>query len=167
MNTERWEDVLVNIEEVEKLDVNEEYDFAIVVEEVDELLALEAELIEYSDFDFSNLNDRKRQDIQLLLDKTDHLNEFDRTQPIRQSLEDTFTKYSTPVEVTIRSDNRTKLRINPGKEIGTFRSKMLEVLPGTYEIVGTRRGFKQVTQKLEIKPDSEPIEIKVECRARF
>lgn len=167
MNTDRWEDVLVNIEEVEKLDVNEEYDFAIVVEEVDELLALEAELIEYRDFDFSKLNDRKRQDIQLLLDKTDHLKEFDRTQPIRQSLKETFTKYSTPVEVTIRSDNRTKLRISPGKEIGSFRSKTLEVLPGTYEIVGTRRGFKQVTQKLEIKPDSEPIEIKVECRARF
>ncbi|MYD44817.1 MAG: hypothetical protein F4W92_00470 [Gammaproteobacteria bacterium] len=167
MKTERWEDVLVSIEEVEKLDVNEEYDFTIVVEEVDELLALEAELIEYKDFDFSTLNDSKRQDIQLLLDKTAHLNEFDRTQPIRQYLEDTFTQYSTPVQVTIRSDNRTKLRIRPGKEIGSFRSKTLEVLPGTYEIVGTRRGFKQVTQKLEVKPDSEPIEIKVECRARF
>ncbi len=167
MSTERWEDVLVNIEEVEKLDVNEEYDFAIVVEEVGELLALEAELIEYKDFDFNSLNDSKRQDIQLLLDKTDHLNDFDRTQPIRQFLQDTFTLYSTPIEVTIRSDNKTKLRIRPGKEIGSFRSKTLEVLPGTYEIVGTRRGFKQVTHKLEVKPDSESIEIKVECRARF
>ncbi|MYC25651.1 MAG: hypothetical protein F4X56_07025 [Gammaproteobacteria bacterium] len=167
MNTERWEDVLVNVEEVEKLDINEEYDFTIVVEEIDELLALEAELIEYEDFDFSDLNDRKRQDIQLLLDKTSHLNEFDRTQSIRQSLEDTFTRYSTPVKVTVISDNRTKLRIRPGKEIGSFRSKTLEVLPGTYEIVGTRRGFKQVTQKLEVTPDSESIEIKVECRARF
>ena len=167
MNTERWEDVLVNVEEVEKLDVNEEYDFTIVVEEIDEFLALEAELIEYEDFDFSDLNDRKRQDIQLLLDKTSHLTEFDRTQSIRQALQDTFIRYSTPVEVTINSDNRTKLRIRPGKEIGSFRSKTLEVLPGTYEIVGTRRGFKQVTQKLEVTPDSEPIEIKVECRARF
>ena len=167
MSTERWEDVLVNIEEVEKLDVNEEYDFAIVVEDVGELLALEAELIEYKDFDFNSLNDSKRQDIQLLLDKTDHLNDFDRTQPIRQFLQDTFTLYSTPVEVTIRSDNRTKLRIRPGKEIGSFRAKTLEVLPGTYEIVGTRKGFKQVTHKLEVKPDSESIEIKVECRARF
>lgn len=167
MTAERWEDVLVSVEEVEKLDVNEEYDFAIVVEEVDELLALEAELIEYKDFDFSSLNDSKRQDIKLLLDKTDHLNDFDRTQPIRQYLEDTFTQYSTPVEVTIRSDNRTKLRIRPGKEIGSFRSKTLEVLPGTYEIVGTRKGFKQVTHKLEVKPDSESVEIKVECRARF
>ena len=167
MNSEQWEDVLVGIEEIEKLDANDEHDFTIVVEEVDELLALEAELIKYEDFDFGDLNDRKRQDIQMLLDKTSHLNEFDRTQSVRQSLEDKFTQYSTPVEVTIRSDNKTKLRINPGKEIGSFRSKTLDVLPGTYEIVGTRRGFKQVTQKLEVKPDSEPIEIKVECRARF
>lgn len=167
MNTEQWEDVLVSIEEVEKLDINDEYDFITVVEEIDELLALEAELIKYEEYDFNELNDRKRQDIQLLLDKTSHLNEFDRTQSLRQSLEDRFKEYSTPVEVTIRSDNKTNLRIRPGKDIGSFRSKTLKVLPGTYEIVGTRRGFKQVTQKLEVKPDSEPIEIKVECRARF
>ena len=164
---EQWEDVLVNIEGLEELDVNEEYDLSSVVEEVDELLALEAELIKYEDFDFSDLNDQKRQDIQLLLDKTSHLNDFDRTQSNRQALEDTFKKYSTPVELTIRSDNRTKLRIRPGKEIGSFRSKTLEILPGTYEVIGTRRGFKQVTHKLEVKPDSEAFEIKVECRARF
>ena len=167
LHSELWEDVLDKIEQIEKLDTNEEHDFSVLDEELNELLALELELAKYDAITFDEMDDRTRQDIQELLDKTDHLNEFDRTQSKRQSLVDRFDQLSTPIEVTIRSDNRTKLRIRPGKEIGSFRSKTLKVLPGIYDVIGTRRGFKQVIQQLEVKPGSEPMDIKVECRVRF
>ncbi|MXZ44710.1 MAG: hypothetical protein F4Z01_07035 [Gammaproteobacteria bacterium] len=167
LNEEQWEDVLVHIEEVEKLDINEQHDFSVLEDQLGELLALELELAKYESIAYNEMDDSTRQDIQELLDKTSHLNEFDRTQPKREALAERFEQLSTPIEVTIRSNNKTKLSIRPGKELGSFRSKTLQVLPGIYEIVGTRRGFKQVIEQLEVKPGSKPLDIKVECRARF
>ena len=167
VNAEQWEAALTTLDEVENLDVNDELDHSVLQDELTELLALESELAQYEAIDFDDLDAQTRKDIQKLLDKTDHLNAFDRTQSKRQTLADRFVQYTTPVEVTILSDNKTKVRIRPGKEIGSFRSKTLEILPGTYEVIGTRRGFKQVIHQLEIVPGSVPVEIKVECRVRF
>lgn len=167
LNTERWEDVLVNIAEVEKLDVNEEYDFANLEDDLGELLALELKLVKYESLTFDELNESVRQDIQEFLDNSDRLNEFARTQAKRQSLADRFTLYTTPIEVNIVSDNTTTVRIRPGKEIGSFHSKTVNILPGSYEVIGIRRGFKQVVKQLEVKPGSDSVEIKVECRDRF
>lgn len=167
LNTEQWEEVLVHIEEIEKLDINEQHDFSVLEDQLGELLALELELAKFESIAYDEMDDSTRQDIQELLDKTSHLNEFDRTQPKREALADRFEQLSTPIEVKIRSNNKTKLSIRPGKEIGSFRSKTLLVLPGVYEVVGTRRGFKQVIEQLEVKPGSKPIDIKVECRVRF
>lgn len=167
LNEEQWEDVLINIEKVEKLDVDEQHDFSVLEDEVSELLALELELAKYETVEYDEIDVKLRENIQELLDKTVHLNEFDRTQSKRQKLADLFEQISTPIEVIIHSDNRTKLTIRPGKEIGSFRSKTLKVLPGTYEVIGTRRGYKQVVHQLDVKPGSEPIDVKVECRVRF
>lgn len=167
LNTERWEDVLVNIEEVEELIVNEEYDFASLEDDVGGLLALEQKLAKYESMTLEEMDERIRHEIQEFLENTDRLNEYARTHTKRQSLVDRFTQYTTPVEVKILSDNATTVRIRPGKEIGSFHSKTVKVLPGSYEVMGIRRGFKQVVKQLEVKPGSEAIEIKVECRDRF
>lgn len=167
LNEEHWEDVLIHIEEVEKLDIDEAHDFSELEEEVSELLSLELALAMYDSVEYDEVDANIREDIEELLDKTVRLNEFERTQSKRQALADRFEQISTPIDVIIRSDNKTKLRIRPGKEIGTFQSKTLKVLPGTYEVIGTRRGFKQVIHQLDVKPGSEPIDIKVECRVRF
>ena len=80
---------------------------------------------------------------------------------------DRFTQYTTPVEVKILSDNTTTVRIRPGRELGAFHAKTVKILPGSYEVIGIRRGFKQVVKQLEVKPGSDALEIKVECRDRF
>lgn len=167
LSTERWEDVLDNIKEVETLDVNEEYDFSILEDDLGDLLALELELAKYESTTFGEMDDSIRQNIQELLDKTERLNEFARTKTKRQTLVDQFTQYTTPVEVKILSDNATNVRIRPGKEIGSFHSKTVKILPGTYEVIGIRRGYKQVVKQLEVSPGSDSLEIKVECSDRF
>ena len=167
VEAEQWEEALTKVEEVEGLDIKDELDYSDLKAELDELLALDSELVEYQSIDFDSLDEQTREDITLLLDETDELNQFDRIQSKRQTLADRFEQYTTPVEVTILSDNSTKVRIRPGKTIGSFRSKKLEILPGTYEIIGTRRGFKQIIEKLKILPGSDPVEIKVECSVRF
>ena len=166
-NSEQWEDVLIKIEEVEQLDVDEEHDFSVLEDEVNKLLALELELAKYESLNFDEIDASVRQNIQEFFERTEHLSEFARTQTKRQSLMDRFTLYTTPIEVEILSDNTTTVRIRPGKEIGSFHSKTVEILPGSYEVIGIRRGFKQVVKQLEVKPGSDALEIKVECRDRF
>lgn len=167
VTAELWEEALTAIEKLKNLEVSDERDYSDLVTELTDYIALEAQLVKYETINLDELDSRMRQDIQDLLDKTAYLNKFARTMPKRQSLVDRFTLYNTPIEVKILSDNATTVSLRPGTEIGSFHSKTLKILPGTYEIIGTRRGYKQVVHNLEVQPNSEAMEVEVECRARF
>lgn len=76
-------------------------------------------------------------------------------------------EWSTPVLVTLHSDNKTEVRVRPGRSLGKFRSRKVEMLPGSYRISGIRSGYHEVVHEIELKPRQNPMTLTVECRERF
>jgi len=47
--------------------------------------------------------------------------------------------------------------------LGTFEHKTLDLRPGTYTVVGTRSGYRDVRQQLVVKPAAAPPPLVVRC----
>ena len=85
----------------------------------------------------------------------------------RESLLQSLTTWTTPVELTIRSDDRTEVRIRPGRVLGKFRERRLEVFPGDYVLSGRRVGYREVSLRLAIAPGADTLSVEVVCHERF
>ena len=73
---------------------------------------------------------------------------------------------STPVNVVLLSDGFTDVLVYKVGRLGTFERKELELRPGTYTVVGSRAGFQDVRQRLEVRPDSTP-SLDVRCEKKI
>jgi tetratricopeptide (TPR) repeat protein len=69
----------------------------------------------------------------------------------------------TPVNIIFKSDNLTDIAIYKKGKLGKFMQKELELRPGTYTIVGVRDGYKDVRQKITIKPEDPQRYITIKC----
>lgn len=66
------------------------------------------------------------------------------------SLDRLIVTASTEVEVSLRSDGATEVLIYRVGRLGSFVEKQLKLRPGTYTVVGSRSGFRDVRQKLKV-----------------
>jgi hypothetical protein len=73
----------------------------------------------------------------------------------------------TPVKITIESDNLTRVAVYRVGKLGRFEVRELELRPGTYTVVGARDGYKDVRQKIVVKPGRQPIRITVKCKVKI
>lgn len=165
-NIENWEGTVATIGELEKLNASSDY-IDDRRKRVSLFLEVEARLAASTNIDIADFDKNKRQHIQELLEETQQYIQSDRIRTVYEEVATLFDTYTTPVKVTLRSDRRTTVRITPGKSLGRFKKKVVKVLPGSYEISGTRKGFHQVVQNLVVKPNSETIEVEIVCSARF
>lgn len=163
---ENWEGTVATIGELEKLNASSDY-IDDRRKRVSLFLEVEARLAASTNIDIADFDKNKRQQIQELLEETQQYTQSDRIRTVYEEVATLFDTYTTPVKVTLRSDRRTTVRITPGKSLGRFKKKVVKVLPGSYEISGTRKGFHQVVQNLVVKPNSETIEVEIVCSARF
>ena len=85
----------------------------------------------------------------------------------REQLLHVVATWTTPVEITIRSDNRTVVRIRPGRVLGTFRERRLEVYPGDYVLTGRRVGYREVALPVAVPPGADAFSVEVVCHVRF
>ena len=85
----------------------------------------------------------------------------------RERLLQALTTWTTPVELTIRSDNRTEVRIRPGRVLGKFRDRRLEVFPGDYVLSGRRVGYREVSLRVAVAPGADALSFQVVCHERF
>ena len=69
----------------------------------------------------------------------------------------------TPVKVQLRSDGVTDVVIYRVGQMGRFELREVELLPGRYAVVGSRRGYRDVRRELEIAPGSTPGPVIVRC----
>ena len=83
------------------------------------------------------------------------------------AIERILADWSTPILVTLSSDNQTEVRIRPGRSLGKFKSRKVEMLPGSYRISGIRSGYHEVVHEIDLKPHQNPMTLTVECRERF
>jgi tetratricopeptide (TPR) repeat protein len=88
---------------------------------------------------------------------TQQLNQLDRL----------VTEAQIPVPVTIESDSLTEVAIYKVGKLGRFSIRELTLRPGTYTIVGARKGFKDVRQKIAVKAGKGPIEITLKCSEKI
>lgn len=75
---------------------------------------------------------------------------------VRQTLND----YAQPVQVTLRSDNATRVTVSTVGELGTFSEKLLELRPGAYTVIGSQDGCRDVRTRILVRPEMAPVEIR-------
>lgn len=85
----------------------------------------------------------------------------------RAKLQQSLNLGTTQVKLTIRSDNRTEIRIRPGQMLGKFKERQLGVFPGDYALIGRRVGYRDVVKKITIQPDAEALTIEIVCNEQF
>jgi Protein kinase domain len=71
-----------------------------------------------------------------------------------------------PVPVAIQSDNVTQVTIYRVGALGAFDRRSLELVPGSYTVVGTRPGYRDVRREIQVTPGAtlEPVVIRCEDR---
>ena len=82
-------------------------------------------------------------------------------------LADAITLYSTRIRLVVVSDGKTRIRFVPGQDFGKFTRKTFELVPGSYSLVGTRTGYREVSLRLDINPGDSPREVRVVCTDTF
>ncbi len=70
---------------------------------------------------------------------------------------------TTPRIVTLKSDGLTSVQIYHVGRLGQFISQQLELRPGTYTVVGSRPGYRDVRHTLTVKPGAEQPSLEIRC----
>lgn len=64
---------------------------------------------------------------------------------------------NTEVRLTIESDNQTNITIYHVGNLGRFFSRNLNLTPGTYTVVGSRIGYRDIRRVIEIKTSGDKL----------
>ena len=73
----------------------------------------------------------------------------------------------TPIPVSLQSDTVTDVVIYKIGRLGSFDSRQLDLLPGTYTVVGTRSGYRDVRQSFKILPGEPLSPVVVRCEEQI
>ncbi|RLE27152.1 MAG: hypothetical protein DRJ65_03710 [Acidobacteria bacterium] len=78
-------------------------------------------------------------------------------------LDDLVQRMSTPMQVELLSDGQTEVTIYRVGRLGRFEHRVVEILPGSYTVVGARSGFRDVRLTLEVRVGERPAPLAVRC----
>jgi len=84
-----------------------------------------------------------------------------------KKLEQLVDVAQTPVKIAIESDNLTRVAVYKVGKLGRFSVHELDLRPGTYTVVGSRDGYQDVRQTIEVKPGLQSMRITVKCRVKI
>jgi tetratricopeptide (TPR) repeat protein len=70
---------------------------------------------------------------------------------------------TTPVRVLLVSDGLTNVVVYRVGRLGTFERRTLDLRPGTYTVVGTREGYRDVRRQLVVVAEGESKPLTVRC----
>lgn len=79
------------------------------------------------------------------------------------ALQELVTQAGTPVAVILSSDGETEVAIYHVGKLGRFIDHRLELLPGSYTVVGTRKGYRDVRRVLSVNPGSPAAALQIIC----
>lgn len=82
------------------------------------------------------------------------------------TLKDWLARADVPVSIALQSDNVTQVTIYRIGPLGTFAERSLDLVPGSYTVVGTRPGYRDVRREINVRPGaaSQPVVIRCEDR---
>lgn len=81
----------------------------------------------------------------------------------KRALAAALKRAATPLEVTLISDNATRVLVYKVGWLGTFETTTLALRPGTYTAVGTREGYRDVRREFRVAPEIELAPVVVRC----
>jgi tetratricopeptide (TPR) repeat protein len=70
---------------------------------------------------------------------------------------------TTPISVTLVSDNATQVTVYRVGELGMFEQRELRLRPGQYTAIGARRGYRDVRRTFTVLPGRDDTPIPVVC----
>ena len=82
-----------------------------------------------------------------------------------QQLHTMLMSQNQPVEVSFKSDGKTWVSITNFRMLGQIESTSLKILPGDYEIIGRRKGYRDVLMLLQVRNGTNPPTVTVMCSA--
>lgn len=100
----------------------------------------------------------------LVVDITIRPNIGSRLAGQRDELSRLLKRAATPLSVALVSDNVTEVSVFKVGRLGNFMRKEIDLRPGTYVVVGSRPGFRDVRLEFRVAPeiDMEPVIIQCE-----
>ncbi len=81
----------------------------------------------------------------------------------RDELSRLLKRAATPLPVPLLSDNVTEVFIYKIGRVGNFMRKEISLRPGTYVVVGTRPGFRDVRLEFRVAPEIDMEPVVVQC----
>ena len=84
----------------------------------------------------------------------------------KQRLGAALKRATTKVTVQLASDNATEVTLHRVGRLGRFQDREVALTPGTYTLVGSRPGYKDVRVEVIVDPDAPAPRIFVACEER-
>jgi hypothetical protein len=80
-----------------------------------------------------------------------------------QALSASLSQYEKPVRVALVSNSQTEVVVYKVGRVGVFDRREIELLPGTYTVVGTRVGFRDVRREFTVQPGKSAPTLDIRC----
>ncbi len=80
-----------------------------------------------------------------------------------QQLHNLLMAQNRPVDVTFKSDGNTWVSINNFRQPAKFETEVIKILPGDYEVIGRRRGYRDVQMTLQVRNGAPAPTVTVMC----
>jgi tetratricopeptide (TPR) repeat protein len=84
----------------------------------------------------------------------------------KRRLETALKRATTKITVRLASDNATEVTLYRVGRLGRFQERAVTLTPGTYTLVGSRPGYRDVRVELVVAPDSDPPRVFIACEER-
>ena len=166
-NDEHWDAVVKTYEEILKVDNT--LSFAIEgLKHGRSMAALHSRLDELiSDPDQLSISSVMQKATTLIIDITTKPNAGERLKLQRDELSRLLKRATTTIPIPLLSDNITNVSIYKIGKLGTFKHKKVDLRPGTYVIVGSRVGFRDVRLEFRVAPEIKIKPIVIQCEEQI
>lgn len=81
----------------------------------------------------------------------------------RDDLSRLLKRAATPVTIPLLSDNVTDVFVYKVGRLGNFMRREIQLRPGTYVVVGSRPGYRDVRKEFRVAPELETEPVVVQC----
>ena len=84
-----------------------------------------------------------------------------------QTLNEWLARADAPVHIALQSDNLTQVVIYRVGTLGAFEQRSLELAPGSYTVVGTRPGYRDVRREINVVPGAALDPVVIRCEEKI
>src|SRR5690606_38140784 len=84
-----------------------------------------------------------------------------------QTLGEWLARADVPVPVSLPADTLSQVNISRVGVLGAFEQRSLELVPGSYTVVGTRPGYRDVRRQINVMPGAAPEPVEIRCEDKI